>query len=39
MSVIVVATAFPAPEHRAEVVKSFEVLAAHPAGTARQGTL
>jgi quinol monooxygenase YgiN len=28
MSVIVVATAFPAPEHRAEVVKSFEAVVA-----------
>jgi quinol monooxygenase YgiN len=28
MSVIVVATAFPAPEHRAEVIKSFEAVIA-----------
>jgi quinol monooxygenase YgiN len=28
MSVIVVATAFPAPEHRAEVIKSFEAIIA-----------
>ncbi|HEX8005157.1 MAG TPA: antibiotic biosynthesis monooxygenase [Trebonia sp.] len=28
MSVIVVATAFPAPEHRADVVKAFETVIA-----------
>jgi hypothetical protein len=39
MSVVVVVTAFPVPEHRAEVVAAFEAAIAHPAGNAQKGTL
>ena len=49
MSVVVVVTAFPLPEHRAEVIAAFEeaiarvhyepVLVPHPAGNAQTGAL
>jgi hypothetical protein len=44
MSVVVVATAFPIPEHRAGVIAAFEaaiarVRAPHPAGNPQRGAL